>query len=122
MVALLPTAIPSYSAVANRLNPELARIPKEIERRFPDSHIALSHWGLFYDDVMLHPAQYGITNTTLQCAGRAIYHEDTTPCPDPSAFFYYHHNHPSTAVHKIVGDKLYQEAIHFKESEGVGTP
>lgn len=108
-VALLPTAIPSFSAVGKRLNPELARIPDELSPQLAGAQIELSHWGPFYDDVMLHPAQYGITNTTDACAGREIFHEDATPCASPGTYFYYHHGHPSTATHKIVGDKLYEE-------------
>ncbi len=108
-VALLPTAIPAFSAVGKRLNPELARIPNELSPQLAGSQIALSHWGSFYDDVIQNPAQYGIRNTTDTCAGRAIHHEDTTPCATPETYFYYHSGHPSTATHKIVGDKLYEE-------------
>jgi cholinesterase len=111
MVALMPTKIPGYSDVGVRLNPELVHIPGDIKHKFPDSHVTMSRWGPFYDEVILHPGQYGIENTTLQCAGRSIRHEDTTPCPNPAAYFYYHHGHPSTAVHKIVGDKLYDEVM-----------
>jgi phospholipase/lecithinase/hemolysin len=66
-VAILPTAIPSFSAVGIKLNP-----------------------------------------------GRAISEEDTTPCPKPDAYYFYHEGHPSTAVHKIVGDKLYDEIVSSK--------
>ncbi|MDW5267747.1 MULTISPECIES: SGNH/GDSL hydrolase family protein [Acidobacteriaceae] len=111
-VALLPTAIPAFSAVGIRLNPELARIPEEISPQLAGAQILLSHWGPFYDDVMLHPAQYGITNTTDACAGREIHHENTTPCASPATHFYYHTGHPSTATHKAVGDKLYEELEH----------
>jgi phospholipase/lecithinase/hemolysin len=111
-VALLPTAIPAFSAVGKRLNPEIARIPAELSPRLAGAQIALSHWGLFYDDVMLHPAQYGITNTTDACAGRKIFHQDATPCASPGTHFFYHEGHPSTATHKAVGDKLYEELQH----------
>jgi phospholipase/lecithinase/hemolysin len=108
-VALLPTAIPAFSSVGKRLNPEITRIPEELSPQLGGAQITLSHWGLFYDDVMLHPAQYGITNTTDACAGRAIFHQDATPCASPGTHFYYHEGHPSTATHKAVGDKLYEE-------------
>jgi phospholipase/lecithinase/hemolysin len=108
-VALLPTAIPAFSAVGKRLNPALAAIPAELSPQLPGAQIMLSHWGPFYDDVILHPAQYGITNTTDACAGREIHHEDTTPCASPETHFYYHSGHPSTATHQIVGEKLYEE-------------
>lgn len=111
-VALLPTAIPGFSAEGRRLNPEIARIPKELSSQLAGAQILLSHWGSFYDDVMAHPAQYGITNTTDACAGREIFHQDATPCASPAAYFYYHAEHPSTATHKIVGDKLYEELEH----------
>ena len=111
-VALLPTAIPAFSAVGKRLNPELTRIPEELSPQLAGAQITLSHWGLFYDDVMLHPTQYGITNTTDACAGREIFHQDATPCASPGTHFYYHSGHPSTATHKIVGDKLYEEFQH----------
>jgi phospholipase/lecithinase/hemolysin len=108
-VALLPTAIPAFSAVGKRLNPELARIPKELSPQLAGAQIALSHWGPFFDDVIQNPKQYGIKNTTDACAGRAIFKEDATPCAAPETYFYYHSGHPSTATHKIVGDKLYEE-------------
>jgi phospholipase/lecithinase/hemolysin len=115
-VALMPTAIPNFSAVGKRLNPELARIPSAMMQELHGAQVYLSHWGPFFDEVMLHPAQYGIENTTQACAGRKIFHEDATPCAAPQAYFYYHKGHPSTAVHKVVGDMLYNEI------SGDGTP
>jgi phospholipase/lecithinase/hemolysin len=111
-VALMPTAIPAFSAVGRRLNPALARIPEELSSQLAGAQIVLSHWGPFYDEVMQHPAQYGITNTVDACAGRAIFHQDATPCASPETHFYYHSGHPSTATHKVVGDKLYEEVEH----------
>src|SRR5436190_10157384 len=73
LVALLPTAIPGFSAVGKRLNPELERIPREIAPEIPDASIGLSRWGLFFDEVMREPAKYGIENTTEACAGREIF-------------------------------------------------
>jgi len=111
--AILPTAIPSFSAVGKRLNPELERIPREIAPEIPEAVIRTSRWGLFFDEVMLNPDRYGIENTKDKCAGRAIFDEDTTPCAKPAAYYFYHQGHPSTAVHKAVGEKLYQEALSF---------
>ena len=110
-VALLPTAIPAFSEVGLRLNSELRRIPGDLQGQLPAAQIALSNWGPFFDEVMRNPSRYGIENTTDKCAGRAIFDEDATPCSKPSAFYYYHAGHPSTAVHKVVGDKLYEEIL-----------
>ena len=120
LVALLPTAIPSFSAVGKRLNPELERIPREIAPEIPDATIGLSRWGLFFDEVISSPAQYGVENTKDACAGRAIFDQDTTPCAKPAAYFFYHAGHPSTAVHKAVGDKLYQELLSLPPRDNPG--
>jgi phospholipase/lecithinase/hemolysin len=111
MVALLPTKIPAFATAGTSFNPSLAEIPAEEKAKHANIQIANSHWGSFYDDVMEHPAKYDITNTTDKCAGRALRNEDTTPCATPDTYFYYHEGHPSTAVHKAVGDLLYQEAV-----------
>lgn len=109
LLALMPTAIPAFSEVGTRLNPALAQIPEQMKGALPGATISASNWGAFFDEVMRHPAQYGITNTTDACAGRRIFHENATPCAKPDAYFYYHGGHPSTAVHKIVGQKLAAE-------------
>jgi cholinesterase len=111
MVALLPTAIPDFSAVSIRLNPALARIPDDLKAQLPEAHVNLSHWGAFYDGIMNQPIVFGIVDTKNACAGRAIFHQNATPCATPSAYYYYHQGHPSTAVHKIVGDMLYNEVM-----------
>jgi phospholipase/lecithinase/hemolysin len=108
-LALLPTAIAQFSDVGLRLNPELARIPDLVRAQLPQARIALSDWGPSFDEVMRYPSRFGIENRLDTCAGRAIFNEDATPCARPSAYYFYHAGHPSTAVHKIVGDKLYEE-------------
>jgi phospholipase/lecithinase/hemolysin len=118
-VALLPTKIPAFAAVGQRLNPQLARIPSEMHARFPDIQIANSNWGPFFDEVLENPAKYGLTDTTSRCAGRALMGENSTPCASPGTYFYFHEGHPSTAVHKAVGEMLYQEALHTAQSGSV---
>ena len=108
-VALLPEKIPAFSEVGKRLNPAIRKIPAEIQPKLKGAEVKLSQWGAFFDAVMDDPAKYGITDTTNQCAGRAIFDEDTTPCSSPATHFYYHKGHPSTAVHRVVGDMLYAE-------------
>lgn len=108
-IALLPTAIPAFSKVGTRLNPVITKLPRQLLPRLPGARIMLNHWGLYFDEVILHPEQYGFTNTSERCAGRAIFHENLAPCGTPDTYFYYHEGHPSTAVHKIVGKNLYTE-------------
>lgn len=108
-IALLPTTIPAFAEVGIRLNPRLTSICTELRPQLPGAELKLSHWGHFFDEVMQHPEQYEIKNTVDACAGREIFNEDTTPCAHPETYFYYHHGHPSTAVHKAVGDMLFDE-------------
>jgi phospholipase/lecithinase/hemolysin len=107
-VALLPTKIKSFAAVGARLNPALTQLVED-GRKSLGVDLWLNHWGADFDEVMEHPATYGIVNTTTPCAGREIFDQDPTPVGDPATYFFYHEGHPSTAVHRIVGQKLYEE-------------
>jgi cholinesterase len=105
-IAQLPTKIPQFAAVGLRLNPAYEQFVRE---EAPGLDLWLNHWGAAFDDVMDHPAAHGIVNTTNACAGRAIFDQDPTPVGDPATYFFYHEGHPSTAVHRIVGKKLFEE-------------
>jgi phospholipase/lecithinase/hemolysin len=58
---------------------------------------------------MRNPAQYGIHDTIHACAGREIFNQPVNACATPGEYYYYHSEHPSTAVHKVVGSKLNEE-------------
>lgn len=111
MVALLPTHIPAFATAGTQFNPQLSRIPADERARHPDIRIANSNWGPFFDQVLTHPADYGLTDTTTPCAGTPSPTAPAPACASPSTHFYYYTAHPSTAAHKAVGDLLYQEAI-----------
>ncbi len=106
-IAQLPTKIPQFAAVGQRLNPAYEQFVREEAATGLD--LWLNHWGSGFDDVMEHPAAYGIVDTTSACAGRAIFDQDPTPAGDPATYFFYHEGHPSTAVHRIVGKRLFEE-------------
>jgi cholinesterase len=108
-VALLPEKIPGFGKQGVRLNAALAKIPDDLKGELKDADIYVSHWGLFFDEVLTNPEKYGLTNTTDACAGRAIRNEPTTSCATPGTYYYYHSAHPSTAAHKAVGEMLYAE-------------
>jgi hypothetical protein len=107
-VALLPTKIPQFAAVGLRLNPAYEQFAREATGA-AGLDLWLNHWGPAFDEVMDHPVAHGILNTTSACAGRAIFDQDPTPVGDPATYFFYHEGHPSTAVHRIVGKKLFEE-------------
>jgi hypothetical protein len=107
-IALLPTKIPQFADVGLRLNPAYETFVGE-ESASAGVDLWLNHWGTAFDEVMEHPEAHGIANTTSACAGRAIFDQDPTPAGDPATYFFYHEGHPSTAVHRIVGRKLFEE-------------
>ena len=107
-IARLPTKIPQFAAVGRRLNPAYEQFVRD-EAAAADLDLWLNRWGPAFDEVMEHPAAHGIANTTSACAGRAIFDQDPTPVGDPATYFFYHEGHPSTAVHRIVGKKLFEE-------------
>jgi phospholipase/lecithinase/hemolysin len=111
-VALLPTHIPAFATAGTQFNPEIAQVPSDERAKHPDIRIATSDWGRFFDQVIDHPAAYGLTDTTTPCAGGSLLRgENPFPCLSPSTHFYYYPEHPSTAAHKAAADLLYQEAL-----------
>ena len=112
LLALLPTKIPVFSAVASRLNPVIAKLPEHLESLLEGIHVAISRWGQYFDDVIEQPQRYGIRNVSDKCAGRELFGEDPKPCSSPETYFYFHEGHPSTAVQRIVAIQLEREAIN----------
>jgi phospholipase/lecithinase/hemolysin len=119
-MAQLPTKIPQFAAVGLRLNPAYEHFVQQ-EAGATGLDLWLNHWGAAFDDVMEHPAAHGIVDTTSACAGRAIFDQDATPAGDPATYFFYHDGHPSTAVHRIVGRKLFEE-IAARRPAGAAKP
>lgn len=111
MIALLPTQIPAFASAGDQFNPELAKIPADERAKHPDIRIANSNWGPYFDEVITHPAKYGITDTATPCAGRPALGPNTNACASPATHFFYFEAHPSTAAHRAVGDMLYTEAV-----------
>jgi phospholipase/lecithinase/hemolysin len=110
-IAILTTAIPGFGQTGLKINPSLEALPQLLAHDIPGAEIRISHWGRFFDEVLAHPEQFGITNTKDACAGRAIFDQDATPCARPETYYFYHQNHPSTVTHKAVGDKMYDEYL-----------
>ncbi len=107
-IARLPTKIPQFAAVGLRLNPAYEQFVRD-EAGAGGVDLWLNGWGAAFDEVMANPAAHGIVDTTNACAGRAIFDQEPTPAGDPATYFFYHEGHPSTAVHRIVGKKLFEE-------------
>ncbi|WP_169742762.1 SGNH/GDSL hydrolase family protein [Muricoccus aerilatus] len=108
-IALLPAGIPAFTDSANFLNPVYTALVPQLQAQFSDAVIRLSNWGAYYDDILNNPGRYGITNTTDAC--QSGFGANATVCATPNSYFYFISAHPSDAAHRIVGDRLYQEAL-----------
>lgn len=60
--------------------------------------------GGLYNAVYADPAAYGFTNGTDACVSPII--TPTSVCADPASYVYWDRLHPTTAVHRIVGEGL----------------
>jgi cholinesterase len=119
-LTLLSIKVPDFAETAKRLNPAYENLVASLQKQGID--ISLNHWGPYLDEILENGSQYGIVNTTARCAGRALFKEDPTPCAKPETYFYFHGGHPSAAVNKIVGDKLFRELTgRTPESKPVAT-
>lgn len=61
-------------------------------------------FGGLYNAVYANPGAYGFTNGTDSCADPII--TPTSVCSDPASYVYWDRLHPTTAVHRVVGDGL----------------
>jgi phospholipase/lecithinase/hemolysin len=108
-VADLPESVTAYANVARRLNRAIPILPGVMRVANKTSKSRVTEWGHFFDVVFANDAQYGFTDPTHQCAGRAPFGKDVTVCATPKSHFFFHKNHPSAAVAKIVGDRMCEE-------------
>jgi phospholipase/lecithinase/hemolysin len=108
-IALLPASIPAFTDSADNFNPGYQALVPELQAEYPDATFGLSNWGPDYDFIHNNPALYGLSNTTDAC--KDIFNPATPACMAPNTYFYYYVVHPSTYVHSIVGNQLYNEVL-----------
>ena len=108
-IAILPREVPAFTDSADWLNPAYRDLVPELDAMYPAVDVSLSDWGLFYDDILLNPGDYGITNTTDPCL--PWMQPDEPVCENPDEYFYYWIVHPSDAAHRIVGQKMYDATV-----------
>lgn len=106
-IALLPASVPPFTDSADNLNPGYEALVPELQAEYPDATFNLSNWGPDYDFIHDNPSSYGLTNTTDPCNTFG----GSPTCEAPNTYFYYFIDHPSTYVHQIVGNELYNEVL-----------
>jgi phospholipase/lecithinase/hemolysin len=107
-LALLPTKIPAFRKEGLKLNPAYRDLVPALRQEL-GIDLQLNQFGTYLDDIYAHPSRYGIVDTQSRCAPSPLLGENVTPCRSPDAHFYYFDDHPSAAVNRIAGDKLFAE-------------
>lgn len=105
-IALLPQDIPAFTDSALNFNPGYEALVPELQAEFPDATFGLSNWGPDYDNIIMNPSEFGMTNVTDPCRASS-----TMICSTPDTYFYYFNSHPSDAAHHIVGNELFTEVL-----------
>jgi cholinesterase len=106
-IALLPASVSAFTDSADNFNPGYETLVPELQAEYPDATFNLSNWGPDYNTIHDNPSQYGLTNTTDPCNSFGA----SPTCSTPNTYFYYYVDHPSTYVHQIVGNELYNEVL-----------
>lgn len=105
-IALLPQGIPAFTNSALNFNPGYEALVPELQAKFPDATFGLSDWGPDYDNIIMNPSEFGMTNVTDPCRASS-----SMICSTPDTYFYYFNSHPSDASHHIVGNDLFTEVL-----------
>lgn len=108
-IALLPQDVPAFTDSALNLNPGYKALVPELQAEFPDAAFGLSNWGPDYDNIIMNPSEFGMTNVTDPC--RDLFNPGAPTCSTPNTFFYYFNVHPSDQSHHIVGNELFTEVL-----------
>ncbi len=106
VTALEPTA-PGISALATRLISQFnAVLATALDQ---ESGIQVIHFDTFsfLRDVVANPSQYGFGNSTQPCfSGFVLPDPNATVCANPDQYVFWDNEHPTTAFHALLGERL----------------
>ena len=77
----------------------------------------------FLNDVVAHPANYGLTNASQPCySGFVEPDPGGTVCADPGTYAFWDVEHPTTRLHAILADELYTSVLHCEAKKTIDNP
>jgi phospholipase/lecithinase/hemolysin len=88
----------SLSALAQAHNQGLRRSLKQLAQQHPDLQIATFDVHMLYREAIADPARFGFTNVTQTAM---------TTSSNPEQFLFWDGIHPTTAAHRILGDRAF---------------
>lgn len=104
--ALEPTA-PGISALATRLISQFnAALAVALDQDLGIQVIRFDTFS-FLRDVVANPSQYGFSNSTQPCFSGLVFPDpNATVCANPDQYVFWDTEHPTTAFHALLGERL----------------
>jgi phospholipase/lecithinase/hemolysin len=91
----------SLSELTLAHNQSLRRSLKLLSQEYPDLQLITLDANALYQEVIANPAAFGFTNVTSACLPG--FHA----CGNPDQFFFWDGIHPTTAAHRIIGERAF---------------
>jgi thermolabile hemolysin len=97
-------------------NQQLALLVEDLHREYPSLQITLYDTYAKFNDLFENPSNYGLTNLSDSCLlideyNIQVYAKQVEPrpiCINASEFMFWDLIHPTTAVHKILAESVYE--------------
>lgn len=95
------TSSEQLSTLTKDHNQALRRSLKVLNQKNPDLQIVVLDVNLLYQRAIANPAEFGFASATTACLS------GSRACHNPDQFLFWDDIHPTTAAHRIIGEKAY---------------
>ena len=116
LVTTLEQTAPGISALATRLISQFnAALATALDQETGIQVIRFDTFS-FLHDVVANPSQYGFSNSTQPCYSGFVFPDpNATVCANPDQYVFWDTEHPTTAFHALLGERLFSAATDVPE-------
>ena len=102
-----PAAIGAATFFSNLYNQQLQALLTTLDANL-DLRIIQFQLDDFLNDIVSHPAAFGLTNVNTACySGFVVANPAGTECPNPDEFVFWDRVHPTTVVHSLIANAIF---------------